>query len=123
MKNALVHMLAVGGAGFAGAVLRYAIALALDTATLPAGTFLINISGSFALGWFMAGPATRLAADSTLRLAVTIGFIGAFTTFSTFMYQSDKFLMDGSWLRAAAYLSASVFVGLLAARGGALLAG
>jgi len=123
MKNVLVNMLAVGSAGFVGAVLRYGIALALDTTTLPAGTFLINITGSFALGWFMAGPGTRLAADNTLRLAITVGLIGTYTTFSTFMYQTDKFMIDGSWFRAAAYLSASVFVGLLAARAGAMLAG
>ena len=71
----------------------------------------------------MAGPGSRLAADDTLRLAITVGLIGTYTTFSTLMYQSDKFLADGEWLRAAVYVSASVFVGLLAAHGGAMVAG
>jgi CrcB protein len=94
----------------------------------PWGTFIINISGSLFLGWFstvlsdrwLAGPGSWLRADD-LRLMVAVGFTGAYTTFSTFEYESDKLFRDGEGLLAMTYLFGSVFLGLLSVRCGILL--
>jgi CrcB protein len=95
----------------------------------PWGTFLINVSGSLFLGWFSAVLADRLVLSESswlrpddLRLMVTVGFTGAFTTFSTFEYESHSLLRDGDGLAGMTYIFASVFLGLLAVRFGILLA-
>jgi fluoride exporter len=95
----------------------------------PWGTFLINVAGSFFLGWFatvlaerlVLGPGAWLKADD-LRLLVAVGFTGAFTTFSTFEYESDKLIRDGDGLAGTLYLIGSVVLGLLAVRFGIMLA-
>ena len=75
------------------------------------------------LGWFLAMADRRLLGEhgNLWRLAIGTGFVGAYTTFSTVMVESDKLLRDGEWLRAITYLSASLFVGLLVVRLGFLL--
>jgi CrcB protein len=95
----------------------------------PWGTFFINLSGSFFLGWFSAvlseklvlGPHSWLRADD-LRLMVAVGFTGAYTTFSTFEYEAHGLLRDGDSWAGLTYLFASVFLGLLAVRLGINLA-
>ena len=95
----------------------------------PYGTLLINVSGSLFLGWFstilaekmVQSEASWIRADD-LRLMLAVGFTGAYTTFSTFEYESDKMLRDGDQLAAASYIAGSVFLGLLAVRLGARLA-
>jgi fluoride exporter len=95
----------------------------------PWGTFLINLSGSFFLGWFNTFLAARLAwpADAwlhadDLKLLVAVGFTGAYTTFSTFEYEADGLLRQGDGLRGALYLFGSMALGLVAVRCGVLLA-
>lgn len=94
----------------------------------PWGTLFINVSGSLFLGWFTTILAERLALDKAwlkaddLRLLLAVGFTGAYTTFSTFEYESHRLLGDGHGLAGAAYMAISVFVGLLAVRGGVMLA-
>jgi CrcB protein len=96
----------------------------------PFGTFFINISGSFFLGWFMTALGNRLPGSgpvwitaNDLRLMIAVGFTGSYTTFSTFEYETHKLLTDGDWLAGAAYVALSVFVGLAAVRLGVILAG
>jgi CrcB protein len=95
----------------------------------PWGTFFINVSGSLFLGWFTTVLADRLMLSETswlrpddLRLMVAVGFTGAFTTFSTFEYESHALLRDGDGLAGMTYIFASVLLGLLAVRFGIMLA-
>jgi len=96
----------------------------------PFGTFVINISGSLFLGWFTTVLAERLPPGAhawrirpdDLRLMIAVGFTGAYTTFSTFEYESHQMLDDGDGLAAATYVAASVFIGLVAVRLGVMLA-
>ncbi len=91
------------------------------TAAFPIGTFLINISGSFFLGWLMETARTVPISDTT-KLALAVGFTGAYTTFSTFMYESHELLGMGAGLKAMANLLGSLLVGLLAIRLGMIVA-
>ena len=95
----------------------------------PWGTFIINLSGSLFLGWFSTILSERLVLGQTswlrpddLRLMVAVGFTGAYTTFSTFEYESHGLLRDGDGLAGMAYMFGSLFLGLVAVRCGILLA-
>jgi len=116
----------VGIGGFIGANARLVVAqlvgAAFDT-RFPLGTFLINISGSFLLGALGVAVAERVTADSeALRLALGVGFLGAFTTFSTFEFETHALIEDGSFLIAATNMVASLLVGLVAVRAGIVVA-
>jgi CrcB protein len=96
--------------------------------TFPWGTFFINLSGSLFLGWFSTVLSERLLSDSMgwlrsddLRLLLAVGFTGAYTTFSTFEYESHGMVSQGREFAGVTYLAASVFLGLLAVRCGVLL--
>ena len=126
MNRLFVQTLAIGSAGFLGAVARFLIGLTCRRffgPSFPVGTFVINISGSLLLGWFLAFAADRAAVPDTLRLAIATGFIGTYTTFSTFMYESDALLREGSAIKAAVNLIGSLIIGLLVVRIGAYLGG
>jgi CrcB protein len=118
--------LLVGMGGFVGANARYLVARALGGAfdtSFPLGTLVINVSGSLLLGILGAVLAQKLTPQSeAMRLALGVGFLGGFTTFSTFEFETHALLADGSWLLAATNIAASVFVGLLAVRAGIVLA-
>jgi fluoride exporter len=102
-------------------VARWVAAL-VDT-RFPLGTFVINVSGSFVLGVLGTVVAQKMFPSSeAARLALGVGFLGAFTTFSTFEYETHALFEDGSWLMATANIVASVLVGLLAVRAGIVLA-
>jgi fluoride exporter len=119
----VVNFLVVGGAGFAGAVARYAVGMGcgrLFGTAFPIGTFIINIAGSFFLGWFAAFADSRFLSETT-RLALAVGFTGAFTTFSTFMYESNALVVNGAGIKAIVNLLGSLLVGLLAVRLGMIL--
>lgn len=117
-------LLAVAFGGALGALCRYLVAVwaagFLGT-FFPWGTFLINISGSFALGLFYT-LSLQAAPSSTLRPLVATGFIGAYTTFSTFCVEALNLMRDGEYQRAALYVLASVLLGLAGAWAGATLA-
>jgi CrcB protein len=95
----------------------------------PWGTLFINITGSLFLGWFatviserwVPTPGAWLKADD-LRLLIAVGFTGAYTTFSTFEFESHNLFKDGGHLVGTTYMALSVFVGLLAVRVGVVLA-
>jgi CrcB protein len=86
-------------------------------AAFPSGTLVINLSGSFLLGLLMALVTERYVTPFTpaLRLALGIGFLGAYTTFSTFTYETLMQLETATWSGAILNLAASVIGGLLAA--------
>ena len=108
-----------------GANARFLIArsvgAAIDT-PFPLGTFVINIAGSFLLGVLGTIVARQLSPESeALRLALGVGFLGAFTTFSTFEFETHGLLEVGSWMLASANMIGSLVVGLVALRIGVVL--
>lgn len=109
-------------AGMAGTLSRHAIGMALSRASqsFPWSTLLINVTGSLVLGLVYR----YYSADrENLRNVLAVGFCGAFTTFSTFSLETVRLADDGRWLRAGAYVSASVVLGVLAILAGFQLAG
>jgi CrcB protein len=123
---ALMPYVLVGLGGFIGAVARFVVARlvgSLFETRFPLGTFLINVSGSFLLGILGTIVAQKVMPSSeAMRLALGVGFLGAFTTFSTFEFETHALFEDGSWLTAATNIFASVLVGLLAVRAGIVVA-
>ncbi len=105
---------AVGGA--TGALARYWLSGWVASAFsgfFPLGTLVVNVLGSFLLGFGMqAMEAVPLSAE--VRTMLTIGFLGAFTTFSTFSYETVALLRDGDWTRATLYTGLSFVLGLTA---------
>ena len=96
--EALTKYLAVAGGGAAGAVLRYYMtgsALARAAAPFPTATFVINVTGSFVIGFFLTLAGERAYVNPHVRLAVAVGFVGAYTTFSTFEYETARYLGIG----------------------------
>ena len=89
----------------------------------PLGIFVINVSGSFLLGVLATLTAGKAVANpEAVGLALGVGFLGAFTTFSTFELDTHVLLASGLWLTAAVNVIASVFVGLAAVRAGIVVA-
>ena len=118
-----VLMVAAGGA--LGAAARYAVALAVATfwrREFPLATFLINVSGSFILGFFATWGAERANIDPLLRLLVATGFLGAFTTFSTFEHETQRLTESGAVGWAVLNVVASVLAGFAAVQLGVALA-
>jgi CrcB protein len=122
----LMPYLLVGLGGFIGANARFVVARlvgAMFETRFPLGTFVINISGSFLLGVLGSIVAQRVMPNSeAMRLALGVGFLGAFTTFSTFEFETHALFDDGSWLTATTNMFASLFVGLVAVRVGIVVA-
>jgi fluoride exporter len=122
----LMPYLLVGLGGFIGANARFVVARlvgAMFETKFPLGTFVINVSGSFLLGVLGTIVAQRVMPNSeSMRLALGVGFLGAFTTFSTFEFETHALFDDGSWLTATTNMFASLFVGLLAVRAGIVVA-
>ena len=104
----------IGGA--AGALGRYWLAGWIQTAwasAFPLGTLTVNVVGSFLLGFVMQATET-LPVSEAMRTMLTIGLLGAFTTFSTFSYETVTLLRDGDWVRAFLYIGLSVLLALAA---------
>lgn len=106
----------VAAFGAAGALTRYGIGSAMGERDLPVATFLVNVTGSFLLGVLVTWGATKLSTDASIGLAV--GFLGAYTTFSTFTVDAALLGDDGRWTAAALYVLLSVAVGIAAAAAG-----
>jgi CrcB protein len=123
MYELIVRYVAIAIAGSAGALLRYVLATQIGRLNLrfPLGTFIINITGSLFLGWFLTYVARHNVSDTT-RLAIGVGFVGAYTTFSTFMYESNTLADEGAIFQATLNLLGSLFVGIMAVRLGIMLA-
>ena len=104
----LIDMLfAIAVAGAAGTLLRYGIGVMLlpTTVRFPFATLLINVSGSFLIGWLAEYQGLT---HPTLRVALIVGLCGGFTTFSAFSLETLRLIERGEVARAALYASASV---------------
>ena len=109
-----MNVLCVFLGGGAGSVLRYLVGLWIGPATFPWATFAVNAVGSLAIGLF-GGWASRFGWGETLRLSLTVGLCGGFTTFSTFSKESLALAEAGRWCAFAAYAIGSVAIGIAAA--------
>lgn len=121
----MTELLLVGSGGFAGANVRYLLAkwVAERYGTgFPYGTFIINVTGSFIIGLLLTYFNARANLSANYRLVLTTGFVGAYTTFSTYTYEAMTLAQNGEWARAMLYLVGSVAVGMLAVTGGMLAA-
>ena len=106
--------LLVGAGGFAGAIARYWVNTIVTERMglrFPFGTFLINVSGCFLIGFFMYLLAERGVLDAHWLYVIVIGFIGAYTTFSTFEYETVRAIQDGQHGIGMLYVGSSVLVG------------
>jgi CrcB protein len=121
----LVRLLLVGFGGFAGAIARYAVGIWIGQRwgrIFPLGTFAINVSGSFLIGLLMPLLTERLIVNPHWRLLLVVGFLGAYTTFSTFEYETGALLKDGEWLYAGLNIVLSVVLGFLGLKLGEIMA-
>ncbi len=87
----------------------------------PYGTFLVNLSGSLLIGFLLAVTTEHLVIDPRWRLFFTVGFCGAYTTFSTYTYDSFQMIERGQWLLGLVYAFGSTITGLIAVGLGMLL--
>ena len=93
--------------------------------TFPWGTLVINVTGSFIIGFFgaLTGPDGRVFVGSTARQFVMVGMCGGYTTFSSFSLQTLNLMNDGEWLQAGANIGLSVLLCMIAVWAGVVLAG
>ena len=111
MSELSILAIAIGGAF--GSVSRFLVAREMERLLgnfLPYGTLVVNVLGSLALGWlatvFLARPEINIA----LRLGIAVGFLGAFTTFSAFSFESVQLMLNGAVWRAALNVAANTVV-------------
>jgi CrcB protein len=97
--------------GVAGTLSRYGLEGWIQTRTatgFPLGTLTVNLAGSLLLGFILRLATGTAVISPDVRAGLTIGFCGAFTTMSTFSYESVSLLHDGDYVRAAVYMSATI---------------
>jgi fluoride exporter len=118
-----IASIALGGA--LGAVSRYAASTfthrLLGTA-FPYGTLLVNVLGCLIIGFIMHLSMSTDLLPRTVRIAATIGFLGAFTTFSTFGWETLQYIEDGAWIPALLNAAANLILCLAAVWTGVMLA-
>jgi CrcB protein len=88
----------------------------------PYHTFAINVTGGLAIGFVLSVLTARFPGDPAWRLFLVVGFLGGYTTFSSFTFEGLALLRSGAWWGAAAYIVGSNVVGLLATLLGMMLA-
>lgn len=113
----VLRLLGLGAAGAAGALSRYGIGAAFGSRAFPWPTLGINLLGSFLLGLLLSVAAGR-GWSNNITVPLGTGFLGAFTTFSTFSYETQLLLRMQRPVTAAIYVAASVAGGVAAAWGG-----
>jgi CrcB protein len=107
----------IGIGGFIGAIARFMLGSYIGNrmgTRFPYGTFVINISGSFVIGVVLTILAERTTASPNWRYLVPIGFVGAYTTFSTFEYETFRTAQDGQMFLAFLNVALSVVAGFAA---------
>jgi fluoride exporter len=110
----MIWAVAVGGA--LGSVVRFLLGMAVQQRagiTFPVGTLLINITGSLLLGFLLRFALSTPSVSPTLRVFLTTGFCGGYTTFSTFSYETLALVEENEIGRAALYVALSVTLGLI----------
>ena len=122
--EAVFKIISVALGGAVGSVARYLInisPLAGVFEKFPFPTFLINIIGSFLIGFFMIVFADKFVVNENIRMAVIVGFLGAFTTFSTFEMEIFGLMREKQLMTAFLYLALSIIVGFAGVLAGVAL--
>ncbi|MBC8258698.1 MAG: fluoride efflux transporter CrcB [SAR324 cluster bacterium] len=108
-----LSLLAIAVGGGLGAVSRFLVAREMGRMFgnyLPYGTLAVNVLGSLALGWLATVFLDRPEINSALRLGLAVGFLGAFTTFSTFSFESVQLMLSGAVWRAVLNIAVNTVV-------------
>ncbi len=108
--------LAIAFGGSLGAVCRYWVSTStynLVGANFPFGTLMVNVSGSFVMGFLAIVLADKAHISSELRFALLVGFLGSYTTFSTFAIDALEGFNNGAFMKMAVYIVLSVFGSLM----------
>jgi fluoride exporter len=124
-ENSIVNFVVISIGAIVGANLRYVLsryAAKVLGPVFPYGTLVINVAGSFIVGWFMIWTSERVLVDPRWRLLVVIGFCGGFTTFSSYAFESMAYFEQGQWLLMATNIAANNLLCLVAALAGMALA-
>lgn len=124
--DVLYKVLSIGAGGAFGAVARYLVnisPLSKVFEKFPLPTFFINISGSFLIGFLLILLTDKFNVGENFRMAVLVGVLGAFTTFSTFELELYGLIKNGAYVVAFGYLFLSVLVGFIGVVAGITLAG
>lgn len=111
------NILIIGTGGFIGSVARYFISklnLNIDFYSIPVGTLLINITGSFIIGFLIGISEKSTILTNELRLFLMVGLCGGFTTFSSFTGENLVLLHNGQFLSILLYTGLSIFLGFVA---------
>ena len=120
-----MQLLLIAVFGAVGTLARYGLQGLVQLragSAFPYGTLLVNLTGCFSLGLLGQFTMNRMVLPADWRVAITVGFFGGYTTFSSFGWETAKMLEDGEWLGATAYVGASVVAGLLLSVAGIRLA-
>lgn len=121
----MLDFLVISLGAIAGANARYLLSrYAAKTlgAFFPCGTLIINVVGSLVVGFFVIWTSERVLADPRWRLLVVVGFCGAFTTFSSYAFESMAYFEQGQWLLMATNIVSNNLLCLAAALAGMALA-
>ena len=116
-------LIAVGGA--AGSIARFWVGSTISGrigARFPYGTFVINITACIVIGFALTFLGKRADLSASWRYLIPVGFIGAYSTFSTYDWETLSTLRSGAFFLAALYALGSLLLGLVAVWGGAVLA-
>ncbi len=117
--KAMIQAFAIFIGGGIGAVLRYLVGIVIfRVLCFPLSTFIANVLGSFIIGFLSAYFMNRMELSDVCRLALTVGFCGGLTTFSTFSLELFEMLVQQRFLPALAYAALSISLCLAAVYGG-----
>ena len=111
----IIYITLAGGMGALGRYYMTGLVHRLLGHGFPYGTLVVNLVGSFLIGLVMQISMSTDLVPRSLRLAFTLGFLGAFTTFSTFSYETLGYLEDSLWLMAGINILTNVVSGIIAA--------
>ncbi len=116
-------LIAIGGS--LGSIARYWVGSTISGrfgTKFPYGTFVINVTACIIIGFSLAYLGKHVELNPAWRFLIPVGFVGAYSTFSTFEWETLSSLRGGAFMLAALYVTGSLFLGLLGAWGGIVLA-